>query len=247
MSSKKIKFNVRVNSSILYLFCQIGANKYNIKTVSKFFIDRLDYYLDRLGSSNVSSDEFIVPTFNYYTLNKNYTIQLDYMYISKLKELSKALSISESECFRRVLMLVCFNNAFLMPQPFVYSYNRAQDETYTKFRFSVSRELLSMYRELCSSLDFENNLTAALNDAIKESLYKIKKQDSSFLENILNEDTLNIKNDYKYNFKISNRRFKEFTLACESIGVSPQECLRKSISFYVKDKTKDINKVEIEN
>lgn len=245
----KTKFNVRVNSSIIFLFSQIGFKSYGIKTISKFFANRLDYYLNCAKNNDISFDDFTLPTFNYYNLNKNYTISLDSVYFGKLKELSFILSISETECFRRIVNLVCFGNVFLFPQPNVYYNNRVKNETYTKFRFSVNKELLSTYKALYNDLMLENNLTAALNDTIKNSLFKIKQKDSSFIENVLSEDMLNFKNDYKYNFTISNKRFDDFSLACESIGISPQECLRKSISFYVKDKTKAIadTKVSIEN
>lgn len=241
----KIKFNVRVNSSLLYLFSHIGSKKYRIKTISKFFINRLEYYLNLVKTDEFTITDFISPTFNYYSLNKNYTITLDSVYISKLKELSSFLSITETECFRRIIQFTCFSEMNLLPQPVVCEENRVKDDTYTKFRFSVNKELLSTYKELCSSFSLETNLTAALNDAIKESLTKIRKNDSSYIENILSEDILSIKNDYKYNFKISNKRFEDFNRICESLGLSPQECLRKSISFYVKDKTREKKEIKI--
>lgn len=241
----KTKINVRVNSSLLYLFSQIGISKYNIKTVSKFFVNRLDCILGLTLKENFFSIDFNTPTLNYYKLNKIYTITIDNNVFKKLQKLSSKLNIDVVECFRRIISLTCLSEIYLFPQPNLNNMeNRVKNDDYTKFRFGVNKEDLMMYKELFNKLECESNLTAALNTTIKSNISKLRNNDGHFLNTLLNEDIDTKKSDYKYNFTIPNKRFEDFYLACENIGVSPQECLRKSIALYIKDNSKILKKKE---
>lgn len=232
ISSTKINF--RVNSYFLSTFSYIGDNKFGIQSVSKFLKSRLHFYNAVLSSNKDKLYELATSGSSGRNLDKSYTISLKNEDLCCLKNLSSELQLSDAECLRKIISLECNLWLNLFPQPKSdVSCERKSNSTYTKFRFRCDNEKLKTFMDVYSCLTGENSITSALNDLIKEIILEVKGENKQYIYELVQQPIFHFKNDFKFNFTISNKRFDDFTYICSKIGVTPQECLRRKIACYI--------------
>lgn len=228
------KMNFRVNSYLLSTFGYIGKNKYDMKSVSKFLKNRLHFYSDILSSNKDMSYDLATLGLSGHTLDKSYTISFQDGDLSCLKNISSRLGLSDAECLRKIITFECSVWLNFFPQPKIdVSHGRKSTSTYTKFRFRCDDEKIKTFMDVYSGLTGENSITSALNDLIKEIILEVKGENKQYILELVQQPTFCLKNDFKFNFTISNKRFDDFTYICSEIGITPQECLRKKIASYV--------------
>ena len=93
--------------------------------------------------------------------------------------------------------------------------------------------LLELFMESYSINAGEDNITSALNDMVKQVISDSKRHSKEVIIGLNSQQTSNINNDYKYNFKISNKRYSDFVNTCSILGLNANECLRKQIMLYI--------------
>lgn len=229
----KVKVNFRVNSYILSGFKNIWSTKYSTNVLSKILLERIFYY-----NSVEFSDDLIYDISTCVSpcmpLDKICTISLSDEHLALIQNLSNKIGLDMTSFIRHIIYYESLNVLNLFPTPKEYcERERKVNCNYTKFRFSCNKDSLKRFISLYERYNNEGNLTAALNDMVKDSICSIKSQDTSYILDLINKQIYTPKNDYKYNFTISNKRFDDFSYFCSTIGISPQECLRRQIDKYI--------------
>lgn len=242
--SKYKAINIRVNAKLLEQFNLVCSKKYNITTTSKGF--RL--VIDNVLNSDIDEcKDDIVKRFSKtdlssYPSDKKSSVNLDDKSIHNLGLLSNLLGIKASDCINKLLLLEVLSNIHMAPfKPKNMLDSKKHSNGYTKFNLRCNRNVFDNFISLYFDITGESNKTSALNDLIKRSIANFKGDSSTYLNEISKEKPSQTANDYKYNFTIANRRYVDYVNLCNSFGISPQECLRKSMIIYIKKNNSDSN------
>lgn len=238
-NNNKMILNVRVNKCLLFMFGVVCRRKYNLKTISKGFSLVLSVI-----SENIQNEDFVYNIgrcdLSQYENDKKFSLNLNEIDFNLLNNIASNIGVSQSEAFRKIILFEVLNYFFIIPNINTVDFTtKKTNHGYTKFNFRVNKNLLESFMESYAINSGEKNITSALNDMVKQTVNDSKRQSKEIIVGLASQNTLNINNDYKYNFTISNKRYSDFIEACSCLGLNPNECLRKKIMLYIynnKDK-----------
>lgn len=229
----KLTLNVRTNNQLLLMFSIVCKNKYNIKTISKGF----SFVLNSI-SEHINNEDIIFNLskcdLSQYENNKKFSLSLNQSDMLLLDNITSCLGVTQSDAFRKIILFEVLNYFCIIPNVNTVDYTTKKTEHgYTKFNFRVNKCLLELFMESYSINAGEDNITSALNDMVKQVISDSKRHSKEVIIELNSQQTSNINNDYKYNFKISNKRYSDFVKTCSILGLNANECLRKQIMLYI--------------
>lgn len=228
--------NIRLNKKFLFYYKIVGFQKYNIKTISKFFSISLHKYC----SQNISISEIALKLNSFNSVNiendKKFSMCISLDDFGLLDNISKRLGIKITDCLRKIIYLEVLENFMLVPAPTKEPLSsKTSSDSFVKFNFRYNEDTLRLFFDLYSKNTGEQNLTAALNDIARDFIKDSKRNSKELIIKLSKKSPCNIDNNFKYNFSMSKKRYIDFKTHCETIGISHQEGLRKAIKIYIDE------------
>ncbi|XZH78577.1 hypothetical protein ACSW8S_17070 (plasmid) [Clostridium perfringens] len=229
-------YSVKVNDSVLNQFKAVYKNL-GFKTLTSACIWLINSFNNNIDSDSDTTlfDLSECNAFRYSCSKKiNFRVKKDL--ILKFTNNANLVGLSDDECFRKLMILEIKKHYVTVEPYFDLSEYVTSKSNYgvVDFGLRCNKEDLKKFLDIYEYIEKESSPTASLNDIVRQTIKLYRSDKKSLIYNLSSIPYPCVKNDYKYNFSVSNKRYLEFLKVCHNIGLAPTDCLRKSMEYYVR-------------